>query len=370
MTPLARLLRREIAANGPMPVAAFMAAALGHLQFGYYAGAAAASEGPLGRDGDFITAPEISQVFGELLAVWCLAVWRVMGAPRPLSLVELGPGRGTLLADLWRTAAALDGDFAGALRLHLVETSAGLRARQRATLAELSPSPPLHWHERIDDVPAGPALIIANEFLDALPVEQYVCDAGVWRERCVDVEGDGFVFGLGTAVDPQQRPDLEGLPDAAGGTLIERCPAAEHLVAALAGRLAKDGGAALFIDYGPARSAPGESLQAVRNHRPEQPLADPGAVDLSHHVDFERLAAAAAAAGAQIWGPVPQGLFLGRLGIAERAAALAAAAPAKADTLEGAIRRLVHPGRMGLLFKALAIGTAALPPPPGFTRSR
>ncbi|MFO1156478.1 MAG: SAM-dependent methyltransferase [Rhodospirillales bacterium] len=370
MTPLARLLRREIAANGPMPVARFMAAALGHPQFGYYAGAAAASEEPLGRDGDFITAPEISQVFGELLAVWCLAVWRAMGEPWPLSLVELGPGRGTLLADLWRTVAMLAGDFVGALRLHLVETSAALRARQRATLGGLSPLPPLFWHEHIDEVPPGPALTIANEFLDALPVEQYVRDAGVWRERCVSVEGADFVFGLGTAVDPQSRPDLAGLPEAADGTLIERCPAAEHLVATLAGRLAKDGGAALVIDYGPARSAPGETLQAVRSHRPEQPLADPGAVDLSHHVDFERLAQAATAAGAQVWGPVPQGLFLGRLGIAERAAALAAASPEQADTLEGAIRRLVHPGRMGLLFKALAIGQAALPPPPGFARNR
>lgn len=370
MTPLARLLRREIAAGGPMPVTGFMAAALGHPQLGYYAGAAAASEGPLGRDGDFITAPEISQVFGELLAVWCLAVWRAMGAPRPLSLVELGPGRGTLVADLWRTAAALDGDFAGALRLHLVETSVALRARQQATLGGLSPLPPLCWHERIGDVPPGPALIIGNEFLDALPVDQYVCAAGVWRERCVGLDGDGFVFALGAAVDTHVRPDLAGLPEAEDGTLIERCPAAEQMVAALAGRLAKDGGAALFIDYGPTRSAPGETLQAVRSHRPERPLADPGAVDLSHHVDFERLAQAAVAAGAQVWGPVPQGLFLGRLGIAERAAALAAASPERADALAGAIRRLVHPGRMGLLFKALAIGQAALPPPPGFTRSR
>lgn len=369
MTPLARLLRREIAANAPMPVAGFMAAALGHPQFGYYAGAAAPAE-PLGGQGDFITAPEISQVFGELLAVWCLVVWRAMGKPRPLLLVELGPGRGTLLADLWRTAAALAGDFADALRLHLVETSVALRCRQQATLGGLSPSPPLSWHDRIEDVPPGPALVIGNEFLDALPVEQYVREAGVWRERCVGLEGDGFVFGLGAAVDRQLRPDLADLPESADGTLIERCPAAEHLVAALAGRLAADGGAALFIDYGPARSAPGETLQAVRNHRPEQPLADPGAVDLSHHVDFERLAQAAAAAGAQVWGPAAQGLFLGRLGIAERAAALAAASPAQAEALEGAIRRLVHPGRMGLLFKALAIGQAALPPPPGFTRSR
>ena len=370
MTPLARLLRCEIAANGPMPVAAFMAAALGHPQFGYYAGAAAASEGPLGRNGDFITAPEISQVFGELLAVWCLAVWRAMGEPRPLSLVELGPGRGTLVADLWRTVAMLAGDFAGALRLHLVETSAVLRARQRAALGCLSPSPPLFWHEHIDEVPPGPALIIANEFLDALPVEQYVRDDGVWRERCVGLDGEAFVFGLGTAVDLPRRPDLEELPDAADGTLVERCPAAEQLTAKLARRLAKDGGAALFIDYGPARSAPGETLQAMRSHRPEQPLAEPGAVDLSHHVDFERLAQAAALAGAQVWGPIPQGLFLGRLGIAERAATLAAASPERADALEGAIQRLVHPGRTGLLFKAFAIGQTALPPPPGFTRSR
>ena len=370
MTPLARLLRAEIEANGPMPIAAFMAAALGHPQFGYYAGAGAATAEPLGRGGDFITAPEVSQVFGELLAVWCLSVWRAMGEPRPLLLVELGPGRGTLLADLWRTATAVAVDFASTLRLHLVETSAPLRARQRANLGGLSPSPPLSWHDRIEDVPPGPLLVIGNEFLDALPVEQYVRDGGIWRQRCVGLAGDGFAFGLGAAVDPRLRPDLALLPEAAEGTLIERCPEAEQLVAALAGRLAAPAGAALFVDYGPARSAAGETLQAVRGHRPADPLADPGEVDLSHHVDFERLAQAATAAGGQAWGPVPQGLFLGRLGIAQRAAALAAASPARADVLGGAIRRLVHPGRMGLLFKAFAIGGAALPAPPGFTQGR
>ncbi|HYN38380.1 MAG TPA: SAM-dependent methyltransferase, partial [Rhodospirillales bacterium] len=197
---------------------------------------------------------------------------------------------------------------------------------------------------------------------------QYVADVGAWRQRHVGLatDGEAFAFTLGGAVDPAMRPDLAGLPAAADGTLLERCPDAERLVAALAARLVAGGGAALIIDYGPARSGPGETLQAVRDHRPADPLADPGEIDLSHHVDFERLANAAAEAGARPWGPIPQGLFLGRLGIAERAAALSAAAPDDGAAIEGAIRRLVHPGRMGLLFKALAVSHPALPAPPGF----
>lgn len=369
MTPLAALIRRQIQEGGPIPVSAYMALALGHPEFGYYARRHREGLAPLGRSGDFITAPEISQVFGELLGAWCVSVWRSMGSPHPFILAELGPGRGTLLTDLWRAASAVASDFTSALRLHLIETSRTLRACQRARLAALPlPAPPC-WHEDVHSLPPGPMLLIANEFLDALPVEQYVCDAGVWRHRRVALapDGDGFAFTLASAIDRRGQPDLADLREAADGAVIERCPDAERLLAWVAERVATQGGTAVFIDYGPARSAPGETLQAIREHRRENPLADAGEIDLSHHVDFERLVIAASAVGARCWGPVPQGLFLGRLGIAERVRRLAAACPAQADGIEGAARRLVHPGRMGLLFKALAVGHPDLPTPSGFT---
>jgi NADH dehydrogenase [ubiquinone] 1 alpha subcomplex assembly factor 7 len=368
VTPLAALIRRQIETGGPLPVSEYMALALGHAEFGYYARRDPMGLEPLGWSGDFITAPEISQVFGELLAAWCVGVWRAMGSPRPIMLAELGPGRGTLLIDLWRAASTVAGDFAAALRLHLVETSQTLRAAQKVRLSATPfPAPP-RWHEHIHDLPPGPMLLIANEFLDALPVEQYVRDAGAWRQRQVAInrDADRFAFALGDVVNPLQRPDLADLPEASDGEMVERCPEAERLVARVAERLAGHGGAALFIDYGPARSGPGETFQAIRGHRRADPLVDPGEIDLSHHVDFERLAVAALSRHARCWGPVPQGLFLGRLGIAERVGALMKASPAQAEAIEGAARRLVHPGRMGLLFKALAVGHPALPTPPGF----
>lgn len=370
MTPLARRLRARIEADGPLSVAAFMAAAAGDPDHGYYRRSAAPDGGIIGRRGDFVTAPEISQVFGELLAAWCVGVWQAMGAPRPVLLVELGPGRATLLADLWRAAAAVAPEFTAAVHLHLVETSAALAAVQRASVQMLLPLPQVSWHESADDIPAGPVVLLANEFLDALPVEQYVREGNLWRQRHVDLAEDGarFAFCAGPPVDCRQRPDLTDLPDAAHGEIAERSPQAEALVARIAARVSGGGGAALFIDYGPARSELGETLQAVRDHRPVDPLAHPGEADLTAHVDFERLARAATAAGARSWGPLAQGLFLGRLGIAARAEALMATASsaAEADAIAGAVRRLVHPGRMGVLFKALAVCSPNLSAPPGF----
>jgi len=352
-----------------------MASALGDPEFGYYRRSAASDADPFGREGDFVTAPEISQMFGELLAAWCVAVWQAMGAPRPVLLAELGPGRGTLLADLWRAAGAVAPDFTAAARVHLVEQSAALAARQRAALQALPAPPPACWHDTADALPEGPLVLLANEFLDALPVEQYVRQGGIWRQRQVGpaAGGAGFAFVPGPPVDVRARPDLADLPEAADGEIVERRPQAEGLVARLAGRLAAGaegagGGAALFVDYGPARSELGETLQAIHHHRPADPLSDVGEADLSAHVDFQRLAAAAASAGARPWGPVAQGLFLGRLGIAARAEALmvrAGSGPA-ADAIAGAVRRLVHPGRMGVLFKALAVCDPSLPAPPGF----
>jgi NADH dehydrogenase [ubiquinone] 1 alpha subcomplex assembly factor 7 len=357
VTRLAALLRRRIAESGPLSVAEYMTEALGHRQYGYYA-----SRDPLGASGDFTTAPEISQVFGELIGAWCVEVWRRMNAPNPVQVVELGPGRGTLLADagrIWRRIAA---EFAHAVRLHLVETSPALGERQRTALSLQSPM----WHARLADVPEGPMILLANEFFDALPIHQYVRREDAWRERLVGRApvGDGFGFTDGPVIE---LPDAQSETLAAKGAILELCPEAETLAADIGARVASHGGAALIIDYGPSRSAVGETLQAVRGHRYVDPLAEPGEADLSHHVDFQRLRRAAEHAGARTFGPIPQGLLLSRLGIVARAEALArAASPEQAEAMRGAVRRLIHPGRMGVLFKAFAITDPALATPPGF----
>jgi NADH dehydrogenase [ubiquinone] 1 alpha subcomplex assembly factor 7 len=363
VTPLTALLRRRIAESGPLSVADYVAEALWHPEHGYYA-----NRDPLGAAGDFTTAPEISQVFGELIGAWCVEVWRAMGAPNPVRLVELGPGRGTLAADAGRTWRQVAPAFAVATRLHLVETSPALRARQEAALA--AAEIPAAWHARFAEVPDGPMILLANEFFDALPVRQYVRRGGGWRERLVGMApaGEGFVFLDGPATHLPGDIDWQILGASDEGAILELCPAAEALAAEIALRIAAQGGVALIIDYGHGRTDLGETLQAVHRHGYADPLAEPGEADLSHHVDFQRLRAAAERAGAVTYGPIPQGLFLGRLGIAIRADTIAAAAPSaeRGDAARGAIRRLVHPGRMGVSFKALAIAHPSLPTPPGF----
>jgi NADH dehydrogenase [ubiquinone] 1 alpha subcomplex assembly factor 7 len=363
VTPLAALLHRRIAENGPLSVAEYMTAALGHDEHGYYA----RRRDPLGAAGDFTTAPEISQVFGELIGAWCVEVWRRMNAPDRVRVVELGPGRGTLLADASRIWRRIAPDFADAVRLHLVETSSALRARQGTALAAVPWLRWRTWHARLAEVPEGPMILLANEFFDALPVHQYVRCEEAWRERLVGLApvGDSFVFIDGSIVE---LADTQSGPSAPEGAILELCPEAEALAADIGARVAAHSGAALIIDYGPSRSALGESLQAARGHQYADPLAEPGEADLSHHVDFQRLRRAAEQAGARTFGPIPQGLLLGRLGIAARAAALARAAtsPELVDAIHGPVRRLIHPARMGVLFKAVAITDPALPTPPGF----
>ncbi len=299
---------------------------------------------------DFTTAPEISQAFGEVLGAWCAVVWQQMGRPNPVLLVEFGPGRGTLMADALRAIATVAPDFRGALRLHLVETSDSLRATQARLLGDAT------WHDSAETLPDGPAILLGNEFWDALPIRQFECRDGAWWERFV---ADG-AFMLEPAAD---APDLPA-PD---GAVQETCPAAQALMARLARRLATQGGAALFLDYGPAESGLGDTLQAMRaQQRGLDPLAEPGAVDLTAHVDFAALATTARAQGASVHGPLPQGLVLTRIGLMRRAAMLAQARPRLAGEILSGAERLVAAEGMGRLFKAMAVCDPALPAPPGF----
>ncbi len=297
---------------------------------------------------DFTTAPEISQMFGELVGAWAATVWQQVGAPSPFHLVEAGPGRGTLLADALRALSRVAPEFTQAAAVHLIETSPRLRAEQGARI------PLAAWHDTLDTVPPGPVILVANEFLDALPIRQFVRTATGWSERHVQ---DGRVVDLPATPPPRQ---------AAPGEVVEVGEAGLAWTATLAARLASQGGAALLLDYGTARTLPGDSLQALRDGCPADPLSGPGSADLTAHVDFAAHALAARAAGAAAHGPVPQGIFLGRLGLAARTARLAAANPGRAAELREAADRLAAPARMGALFKAMCLTHPDAPAPPGF----
>ena len=357
-TELAVRLVRHIRAHGPLTIAAFMAMALHDPRAGYYA-----SRQPLGASGDFITAPEISQIFGELIGLWCADLWQRMGRPDPVIVAELGPGRGVLMADFLRAASGVPG-FREALRLHLVEASPILRAEQRRRLADSDPV----WIADIDALPDAPLLLVANEFLDALPIRQLVRGRADWAERLVAVDAAGrlcFADGpeapaLTLLVPPARR-------DAAPGTVVEFCPAAATLAAGLAERLRGRQGAALFIDYGNGEESPGSTLTAIGEHHAAAILDAPGTADLSAHVDFAAFAAAARASGANVYGPAPQGAFLTALGAEQRLAALLKrAAPGQRAALETGLRRLIDPAEMGTLFKVLALTSPGLAAPAGF----
>ena len=369
MTPLARLLLQRIATGGPLSVADYMAASLGHREHGYYT-----TRDPLGPAGDFVTAPEVSQMFGELLGLWCAAAWSGRGhgaVGEPVNLVELGPGRGTLMNDALRALATAPA-LRDALRVTLVETSPALRAKQQATLAaHRTAGVPMTWCDTFADVPPGPLLLLANEFFDALPVHQFVRTDHGWHERVVtaDAAGTGFAFAIGAPVDAAM--DAAVLPAGAAaapvGAITEARPAAQALVGAIAARIAAAGGAALIIDYGYATAATADTLQAVRSHGYAPVLAAPGDADLTAHVDFAALALAARQPGAATHGPVPQGRLLQRLGIEARASRLAATATdAQRRAIEAALRRLIASREMGTLFQALAITPPAADAPPGF----
>jgi NADH dehydrogenase [ubiquinone] 1 alpha subcomplex assembly factor 7 len=360
-SPLAAEIRRRIATTGPMTVAQFMDLALSHPEHGYYM-----TRDPLGHAGDFVTAPEISQVFGELIGLWSAEVWGLMGRPDAVRLIELGPGRGTLMLDALRAARAAP-DFHNALRVHLVEISPALQRRQRETLAGAAVA--TKWHDALGDVPPGPTIILANEFFDALPVNQAIRKSDGWHERVVELSADGtFAFGL--AAEPLRAFEQtlpSALRDAPNGAIYEWRP--DRVVKDMTTRIVHDGGVALVIDYGHTHSAPGETFQAVRRHAYADPLADPGLADLTAHVDFSALSTSAERHGARVHGPIAQALFLQRIGIDARAAALkAAASSAAAEKIAADVTRLTAGGRtgMGTMFKVMAISPPQLDQLPGF----
>jgi NADH dehydrogenase [ubiquinone] 1 alpha subcomplex assembly factor 7 len=357
-TFLSEKIARRIRAEGPLSLAAYMAMALHDPEAGYYA-----RRQPLGSAGDFTTAPEISQIFGELIGFWFADLWQRGGRPEPVSLVELGPGRGTLMVDLLRAAATVP-EFHRALRLWLVEASPVLRDQQRQRLADAAPQ----FAAGLDEIPAGPLFLVANEFLDALPIRQLVRGADHWAERLVALDDEGgLVFATGPESPAAALLVPETLRDSPLGSVVEICPAAAALISAVAERLIEQPGAALFIDYGYFPSAPGPTLAAIREHRPVEPLDRPGSADLSAHVDFAAVAAAAGAASVKMYGPVPQGRLLAALGAGTRLETLLRAAPPEGrEALVSGLHRLIDPGQMGTLFKAIAIVSPGLPVPAGF----
>ncbi|PUB18758.1 class I SAM-dependent methyltransferase [Yoonia sediminilitoris] len=349
MSSLRELLIDRIARTGPISLADYMTDCLMHPTLGYYS-----KRDPLGTAGDFITSPEISQMFGELVGLALAQTWMNQGSPSPFALAELGPGRGTLMADVIRATKAVPG-FHAAMSVHLVETSPALRAVQATNV------PIATWHDHVDSLPDLPLFVIANEFFDALPIRQFVRQGDAWRERMIGEDSGTLVMGLSDAAPLTIL--THRLADTKDGDLIEHCPALAGICATLGARIDRHGGAALIIDYGDWQSL-GDTLQAVAGHAKADPLATPGDADLTAHVDFAAIAQNAAPA--KFSRLTTQGIFLERLGITERAQKLAQQLAGDAlETHIKAHRRLTHPTQMGDLFKVIALYPANAPPPPG-----
>ena len=357
MNRLARRIAATIAASGPISVADYMATCLFDPQDGYYA-----TREPFGVAGDFTTAPEISQMFGEIVAVFLLSAWRGAGSPAPLALAEIGPGRGTLMQDMLRTLARVSPDLLQGATVALVESSPRLTKIQKKTLSSAAPKP--EWHGRIATLPGQPLFIVGNELFDAIPTRQYVRTASGWRERMVALDADGrlaFVAGPG-APDPSLLPS--GWESAPENAIAEIAPARSALMDEIAMRIAKSGGVGLFIDYGHAESGLGDTLQAVRAHAYDGVLEHPGEADLTSHVDFAALASEARRHGLET-GLLTQSDFLLRMGLLERAGRLGQnAAEPQRDAIRAAVERLAGPEQMGRLFKVLCIAPRGLRPFP------
>ena len=360
MSELLEHLKKRIAAEGPLLVADYMSEALANPKHGYYM-----TGDPLGKSGDFITAPEISQMFGELIGLWCAITWNQMGSPSKINLIEMGPGRGTLMVDAIR-ALVMAPQFLDAIDIHMIETSPSLQKRQRRNLDALDVD--IQWHKSFADVPEGPFILVANELLDALPIHQYEKSVAGWGERKVGCNDAGELTWLldQNAIVPDAF--IPGaLADEPPGSIFEFCQSGVYLITNIAESIAEFGGAALFIDYGHERSGIGDTLQAVKDHQYHDVLRDPGKADLTAHVDFQRLAETAQAVGAATYGPITQRNFLGPLGIEHRAKQLhdAASTRQKVDVQSG-LNRLIGEDEMGTLFKVLAITHPDQPKPEGF----
>jgi SAM-dependent MidA family methyltransferase len=355
LSPLHTEIKRLIRVSGPMPVWRYMELCLWHPQHGYYI-----SRDPLGREGDFTTAPEVSQMFGELLGLWAASVWKAIGSPQAFHLIELGPGRGTMMSDALRALRVLPPLYQ-TLSVHMVEINPVLREKQKATLTGVRD---ITWHERIEDVPDGPSVIFANEYFDVMPIHQMVRRETGWHERVITLDDEeNFVYGLA----PDPTPGFEALvPPLVGaapiGAIFEWRPDAEIMT--LARRVRDQRGAALVIDYGHVRSDVGDTFQAIARHSFADPLKTPGLADITAHVDFEALARAAEAVGARAHGPATQGDFLRRLGIETRALTLMQKASHDvAEDISSGLQRLTGGGRagMGSLFKVLGISDSEIP---------
>jgi NADH dehydrogenase [ubiquinone] 1 alpha subcomplex assembly factor 7 len=356
--PLVPILTQRIQAMGALTLADYMTLCLQHPEHGYYR-----MQPPIGAQGDFITAPEISQMFGELIGLWCVDVWDKMGRPSPFILLEPGPGRGTLMADALR-AAKLCPDFLAAMRLYLLDSNALLRQQQAEKLAAYHP----HWIDRLADLPPLPLILIANEFLDALPIRQFERTPKGWAERCVTLDAKTGQLVL-TLAPPSPEiayliPDL--LQSAPVGSITERSPAISLFLQDVTHHLSKLGGTALMIDYGYIGPATKDSFRAFSQHKLCSPFADPGLADLTADVDFSLLGDAATITGIQSAPPVCQRDFLRALGIEARAHRLMTQNPAESDRITAALHRLLDPSEMGTRFLVGCLSSPSLPPLAGF----
>ncbi|CCE08786.1 conserved hypothetical protein [Bradyrhizobium sp. STM 3843] len=364
LSPLHTEIKRLIKASGPMPVWRYMELCLSHPQHGYYI-----SRDPLGREGDFTTAPEVSQMFGELLGLWAASVWKAIGSPQQFHLIELGPGRGTMMSDALR-ALRVAPPLYQTLSVHMIEINPVLREKQKAMLTGMRN---INWHERFDEVPEGPCVIFANEYFDVLPIHQMVRRETGWHERVIELDdNENFSYGAAAEPTPGFETLLPPLVRAAPlGAIFEWRPDSE--IMALAKRVRDQRGAALIIDYGHIRSSVGDTFQAIARHTFADPLKTPGLADITAHVDFDALGRAAEAVGARVHGPVIQGEFLQRLGIETRALTLMQKASLEvAEDIANGLKRLISGGRggMGSLFKVLAVSDPGIPVLPALSDDR
>ncbi len=371
-SPLEERIKLLIRRNGPISIEDYMTDALSHPHEGYYM-----TRHAIGKDGDFTTAPEISQVFGELIGLWLVQSWHDLGSPNRFNLVELGPGRGVLMDDILR-AARLRPEFIKACSIYLVETSGRLRHEQKKRLT-LHKEAHIHWADKFEDIPDAPTLVIANEFFDCLPIQQYQKTKTGWHERMIGLDhNNNLTFELAPAPSKPAHPLGYDQPVSTCNTpndpqpakdddILEISPSAKKITKVIAQFLSKNNGRALFIDYGHYSSAYGDTFQSIRDHQFWPPLQSPGKADLTAHVDFQQIAETSLHEGIGVYGPLAQGPFLDRLGISYRVETLSRGkTEEEIITLRDGVSRLISPNQMGELFKVMVLSSPDLDPPAGF----